>query len=71
VCALGIGMLDQHWNRRPVEGGVPVGGFLIGIVVGLVIGVLLGGLVSRNLVLYCTIQIVAAGFLVFLPLFRV
>jgi len=71
VCALGLGMLDRNLNRRPAEGGVPVGGFFIGIAVVLVLGALLGGFVSRNTALYVLVQVVTAGFLVFLPLFRI
>ena len=70
VCALGIGMLDAHFNKRPVEGGAPVGGFLIGIAVGVVLGLLVGGTVSRNTVLYIVVEVVAAGFLMVLPLVR-
>jgi hypothetical protein len=70
LCALLFGKLDVYWNRRPVEGGVPVGGFTVGIAVGLILGLLLGGMVSRNSVLYYSVQVVASGFLMFLPLFR-
>jgi hypothetical protein len=69
--ALGIGLLyAQLFDKRSVEGGVSLVGFLIGIVIGLIAGALLGGTVLRNTALYWIAQIVAAGFLVFLPLFR-
>jgi hypothetical protein len=71
LCALALGLLDRNLNRRPAEGGVPVGGFFTGIAVGLVLGVLLGGFVSRNTALYILAQLVTAGFLAFLPLFRI
>ena len=71
VCAMVLGLLDRNLNRRPAEGGVPVGGFFTGIAVGLVLGVLLGGFVSRNTVLYVLAQVITAGFLAFMPLFRI
>jgi len=70
ICALVFGKIDTHYNRRPVEGGVPLGGFIVGIAVGIILGVVAGGAVSRNPVLYWAVQVVAAAFLMFLPLFR-
>ena len=71
LCAFGLGMLDARWHQRPVEQGAPVGGFLVGIAAGLVLGLLVGGAVSRSTVLYVTVQVIAAGFVMLLPLFRI
>jgi hypothetical protein len=70
ICALTVGLLDQRWNRRPVESGVPIGGFLIGIAVGVVLGLVLGVFVSRTPALYWVVQLTVVAFLIFLPLFR-
>ena len=70
ICALTLGLLDQRWNRRPVEAGVPIGGFLIGIAVGVVLGLVLGVFVSRTPALYWIVQLTAVAFLIFLPLVR-
>jgi hypothetical protein len=70
ICALGLGLLDQRWHRRPVEGGIPVGGFLAGIAVGLVLGAVLGVFADRTPAIYWVVQLTAAAFLIFLPLFR-
>jgi hypothetical protein len=69
--ALGCGLLYQRsFDRRSVEGGVSMVGFLIGVVVGVVLGIWAGGAVSRNSAAYWLAQIAAAAFIVFLPLFR-
>ncbi len=71
ICALVFGMIETRYYRRPVESGVPLGGFLIGILAGILLGVLTGSAISRNYVLYWAVQVVVAGFLIFLPLLRI
>jgi len=71
VGALVGGLLSQQLKRQSVEGGVSLAGFLIGLALGILLGVALGGPADRNPVIYWVAQIAAAGFIMFLPLFRV
>lgn len=69
--ALGGGVFYQHFfEKRSVEGGVSMLGFLIGLAAGIVLGAVAGTVVFRNAVLYWVAQIAAAAFIMFLPLFR-
>lgn len=69
--ALGAGLFSQrYFEKRSVEGGVSMLGFLIGLAVGIVLGALAGAAVFRNAALYWAAQIAAAAFIIFLPLFR-
>src|SRR5260370_1013656 len=71
ACALVIGWsVSRFVGPQTVNGGVNGAGFLGGIVLGLVLGIWLGGMVGRNAALYWPVQVAAAAFLVFLPLFR-
>jgi hypothetical protein len=72
ACALAIGWTVARFvGPQTVEGGVNGSGLLIGILLGLGLGIWLGGAVARNGALYWPVQLAAAGFLMFLPLFRI
>lgn len=71
ICALSGGMLLKWFvGRTSVEGGVNMAGFLVGCLVGLILGIVAGSFVSRNDIAYWLVQVVAVGFIIFFPLFR-
>jgi hypothetical protein len=71
-CALILGLgVARFVGPQTVNGGVNGAGFLGGIVLGLGLGIWLGGIMGRNPVLYWPVQLAAAAFLMFLPLFRI
>jgi fructose-specific phosphotransferase system IIC component len=71
ACALVIGLIVARFvGPQTVNGGVNGAGFLGGIVLGLALGIWLGWLVGKNQALYWPVQLAAAAFLIFLPLFR-
>jgi hypothetical protein len=71
VAGLAGGML-QNWlgGRSSVEGGVNMAGFVVGCALGVILGSVVGGVAAKMDLLYWAVQIVAAAFIVFLPLFR-
>ena len=54
---------------RRFQGGYDFSGFAAGIVVGIIMGVFVGKLAGQSTGLYWLSQIIAAGFLVYRPLF--
>jgi predicted MFS family arabinose efflux permease len=67
---LGIGKLAQTVQRSTSEPGPSIAGFVAGIALGVIAGAFLGGPAYRNSAVYWVVQAIAAGFLLFLPLFR-
>ena len=71
LCALVCGRLYQAIQQPSATPGVSTAGFLAGIAMGVIAGTLIGGPASRNPLTYWAMQATAAGFLMFLPLFRI
>ena len=69
VLSMAGGWLNHALRRPTSEVTVDLVGVFAGILAGIVLGALLGGTVYRNHFLYWIMQVVAAGFLAFYPLF--
>jgi hypothetical protein len=53
---------------KRVQGGYDFSGLVAGVVIGLIVGVFIGKLAAGSQPVYWAVQIIAAGFVAYLPL---